>query len=144
MPRLTETLDKEPLSKEGNPCLWAALNIEGSDAFEDPRTGPSSCMFARNLSLLRPFLGLGYTCWWAEVERHIFCPSHENFLDSLVLTCKPFQQGKRRLWQKPTVSAGEFLGNGHSPLHLRAHEVSLWPTDLPLSLETVRQRVGKG
>ena len=44
VPRLIEALDKEPLSKEGNPCLRAVLNIEGSNAFEDPRTGPSSCM----------------------------------------------------------------------------------------------------
>ena len=106
MPRLTETLNKEPLSKEGNPCLRAALNIEGSNAFEEPRTGPSSCMFARKLSLLRPFLGMGYTCWWVEVEWAHILPLTWDLTGVWGSLANPFNKDKHRLWQKPTISSG--------------------------------------
>ena len=110
MPRLTETLNKEPLSKEGNPGLRAALNIEGSNAFEEPRTGPSSCMFARKLSLLRPFLGLGYTYWWVEEEWAHILPLTWDLTGVWCSLANPFNKDKHRLWQKPTISSGEFCG----------------------------------
>lgn len=80
-----ETLVSESSVRWGSPCLTTALRVEESNANVGPGTRPTSCpVFAKDLPVLRPFLGLGHPVpRWAEVGwAHIpttLSPSQENF-----------------------------------------------------------------